>query len=156
MSRVLWHASRAVVDRPTLAGRTEGENHANSGLGLFCATGPHSYIGGFGAAIYALTLKDEPRITQMSIRELMEMGREGPIVRSRAWFEAEGQRLAHAFDVIELVELGGFVSQAIVLRDDAIVAVKRMTSEAFLQTARDVADDMAAWAGQRSGRPPRL
>ena len=50
LPRRLWHASRANIERPTIAGRTEGENHANSGLGIYCATEPASYIASFGAS----------------------------------------------------------------------------------------------------------
>lgn len=87
-SRILWHASRADIDRPTIAGRTVGENHANSGLGLFCATAPHSYIAGFGHHIHALTIKDDPRVLTIFVRELAAMGPKGlDEEASRAWFE---------------------------------------------------------------------
>ncbi len=133
---VLWHASRANIDRPTLAGRTVGTNHANSGLGLFCATEPASYIAGFGATVFALTLHQPLRVKRLSIRELAALGNQpgdGPSgLVDRAWFENLGRQWAQDFDVVALVESSGVVAQAIVLRDEAIAGCHRQTATEFL------------------------
>lgn len=132
---VLWHASRASIDRPTLAGRTVGDNHANSGLGLFCATEPADYIAGFGATIFALTLVPDPQVMQLTIRELSKMGMpsESPgDPGSREWFEEQGRQWSKEFDAVALVEASGEVHQAIVLRDSAVVACEKMSLEHYL------------------------
>ena len=58
----LWHASRADIARPTISGRTVGDHHDNSGLGLFCATAPEAYIANFGPYIFELDLVDDLRV----------------------------------------------------------------------------------------------
>jgi hypothetical protein len=134
---VLWHASRADIDRPTLAGRTVGDNHQNSGLGLWCAAKPARYIAGFGATIFALTLVDHPRVKRLTIRELAAMGKplnEPGQPGSREWFEEQGRQWAQQFDVVALVESSGEVAQAIVLSDSAIVGCERMTASDFLES----------------------
>ena len=134
---VLWHAGRASIERPTLAGRTVGDHHANSGLGLFCATEPADYIAGFGATIFALTLKPDPCVMQLTIRELSRMGwkEDAPgYPQSREWFEQQGREWAQEFDAIALVESSGEIKQAIVLRDCAIVACTKMSVEDYLET----------------------
>ena len=143
----LWHASRADVDRPTIAGRTEGTNHGNSGLGIFCATGPHDYIGGFGDAIHSLTLRADARTRTITVRELYEMG-EAPNgdERDRAWFNAEGRRLAEKHDVVLIAESSGWVSQAVILRDDAVASSRRMTREEFAAVSYDMDRDNQAVA----------
>lgn len=142
----LWHASRADIERPTIVGRTEGANHGNSGLGIFCATGPHDYIGGFGDAIHSLTLRPDARTMTISVRDLYEMG-EAPNgdERDRAWFDAEGRRLADKHDVILIAEGSGWVSQAIILRDDAVVSSQRMTKEEFAAVSYDMDRDKRAF-----------
>lgn len=131
--RVVWHASRADIERPTLEGRTLGDNHANSGLGIFCGAEPHSYLAGFGETVFALTLAPDARALQMSISELARMGRSAHGgVLERAWFESEGRRLAQGYDLIELVEIHGKVEQVILPRDEAVVAVEKMMRETFL------------------------
>lgn len=147
-ARVLWHASRADVDRPTIAGRTRGTNHANSGLGLYCATGPHDYIAGFGDTVFALTLHPQARVMRMGITQLRDLGRSGPNEVSREWFDQEGRRLGERFDVIDLVETNGQVDQTIVLNDAAIVAVRKFSAQAFLAQTQDRAT-------APSGRTPR-
>lgn len=132
-SRRLWHASRAHIDRPTIAGRTEGDNHANSGLGLFCATTAAEYITGFGATVHELTLAPDVRVMRLTIRELAKMGMdEQGNFRTRAQFDQLGRQWAKGYDLIELEESSGDVAQAIVLNDAAIVACKAMTAEEFL------------------------
>lgn len=133
---VLWHASRAAIDRPTLAGRTVGDNHANSGLGLFCATEPADYIARFGATIFALTLVDSPRIMPLTIQELSKMGMPMALhgeTGSREWFEQQGREWAKEYDAVALVEASGEIHQAIVLRDSAIVACAKMSVEDYLR-----------------------
>lgn len=130
--RRLWHASRANIDRPTIAGRTEGENHANSGLGIYCATEPASYIASFGAFIHELTLHPEVRVMRMTISELSAMGWAKGEPRERDWFEQEGRRLGQSFDLIELIEISGRADQAIVLNDSAIVACSVQSAADFL------------------------
>lgn len=166
---VLWHASRADIDRPTIAGRMEGTNHGNSGLGIFCATGPHDYIGGFGDAIHSLTLRADARVKTITVRELYEMG-ETPNgdERDRAWFDAEGRRLAEKHDVILIAESSGWTSQAIILRDDAVVSSRRMTREEFATVSYDMDRDKRAFEtaneaprrhrpkGPADGRPDHL
>ena len=143
---VLWHASRADVDRPTIAGRTEGTNHGNSGLGIFCATGPHDYIGGFGDAIHSLTLRADARVKTITVRELYEMGeRPNGDERDRAWFDAEGRRLAERHDVVLIAESSGWTSQAIILRDDAVASSRRMTKEEFAAVSYDMDRDKRAF-----------
>ena len=130
--RRLWHASRANIERPTLAGRTEGENHANSGLGIYCATKPASYIASFGAFIHELTLRPDARVMRMTIGELSAMGWVKGEPRERDWFEQEGRRLGQSFDLIELVEISGKVEQAIVLNDSAILECSVQSATDFL------------------------
>ena len=142
---VLWHASRANIERPTIANRTEGDNHANSGLGLWCATGPHDYIAGFGATVFALTLVPNARVKEMSLSELVKLGRD----ESREWFDALGREWSQSFDVVSLVERTGEACQAIVLNDAAIASVKRFTQEAFL------AEHAQAWSFSQKTKPPR-
>lgn len=134
---VLWHASRAEMDRPTLAGRTVGDNHNNSGLGLYCATAPDGYIARFGSTIFALTLIPEPRVMELTIRELAALGRsmawsESGSTGSRAWFEELGRKWSEAFDVVALRESSGEIAQAIVLRDDAVVSCERFSAKEYL------------------------
>lgn len=147
---ILWHASRADVERPTIAGRTQGSNHANSGLGIYCAAGPHDYISGFGDAIHELMIRSDARVTSMSVRELHDMGedymagdQDGP-VRDRAWFDAEGRRLARDHDVVLIRESNGYASQAIILNDDAVASSIRLTREEFAAKSRDVLADVRA------------
>jgi hypothetical protein len=132
LPRRLWHASRANIERPTLAGRTEGENHANSGLGIYCATKPANYIASFGAFIHELTLRPDVRVMRMTISELSAMGWVKGEPRERDWFEQEGRRLGQSFDLIELIEISGLAEQAIVLNDSAILECKVQSAEAFL------------------------
>ncbi len=150
----LWHASRADVERPTIAGRTEGRNHGNSGLGIFCATGPHDYIGGFGESIHSLTLRPDARSTTITVRELYEMGSndEGD-ERDRRWFEAEGRRLAEDHDVVLIAESSGWISQAVILRDDAVASSQRMTKEEFAAVSYDMDQDKRAF--ERVHEAPR-
>jgi hypothetical protein len=129
---VLWHASRADIDRPTIAGRTVGENHANSGLGLFCATAPHAYIAGFGPHVHALTIKEDAKAFTLWVRELAAMGpRDLNEEDSRVWFEQEGQRLSKEYDLIHLKESNGNIEQAIILHDAAIVSSTRFSMEEY-------------------------
>lgn len=132
--RRLWHASRANIDRPTIAGRTEGENHTNSGLGIYCATEPASYIAGFGSFIHELTLHPGARIMRMTISELSAMGwvKYNDEPRERDWFEQEGRRLGKSFDLIELIEISGRAEQAIVLNDHIIVHSTVQSAADFL------------------------
>ena len=132
-SRTLWHASRANISRPTIAGRTEGDNHENSGLGIFCATEPADYIAGFGSTVHEITLHHSVRVMRLKIKELAAMGRvSGEPQRTRQWFETEGRRWGKDYDVVELVEMDGQVAQAIILNDDAIAACTARPVEAFL------------------------
>ena len=73
-TRTLWHASREEIERPTIEGRTAGDNHANSGLGIYCATKPMDYICGFGGFVHELVLAPASRILRMTIPELNKMG----------------------------------------------------------------------------------
>ena len=156
----LWHASRSDVERPTVSGRITGEHHANSGLGLFCATAPHSYIAGFGDHIHEITLKPGTRILHMDLGELQKMG-EAPRVephrkwfesegftltgeRDRAWFEAEGFRLSEDHDIIMIRERNGYASQAVILHDDCVEMTKAHSKADFLASAVDIMDAMAA------------
>jgi hypothetical protein len=135
--RILWHASRADIDRPTIAGRTEGDNHANSGLGIYCAMAPYDYINGFGAHIHALTLKEDVRVLSMKLDDLRRMGERAQDDPDRKWYEAQGRRLARDYDIIEIVEINGAAEQAIILSDEAVVSSQRMTSEEFARIATD-------------------
>lgn len=134
--RLLWHASRHDIQRPTVAGRVAGVNAENSGLGLFCATVPRDYISGFGPWVHEIVLHDELRVLRMDITTLAGMGR----WEDRAWFEAEGRRLAQDYDVIELIEIDGRCEQVIVLRDAAIADSRRLTAEQF-KALSDQEDD---------------
>lgn len=120
---VVWHASRTHAARPTLAGRTPGGHHPNSGLGLFCATTRADYLRGFGAFLHRLTLRSPLRVLPMTVNELRQMGDAMDLdePQMRAWFEAEGQRRAETYDLIALVELENRVDQVIILRDEVIV-----------------------------------
>lgn len=137
MSRVLWHAGRADVDRPTIAGRTAGEHHGNSGLGLFCATLPRDYIRGFGEHLYALTVAEGARVLHWSIHDLRQAS---DALDSRGAFEGEGRRLAQDFDLIEIEEIDGTVEQVIVLNDAAIVSVDRIPLEYFKRLAANLGE----------------
>lgn len=135
--RQLWHASRAAIDRPTLDGRTSGDNHDNSGLGIFCATSPHDYILGFGAFVHELTLRPDVRVLRMPISDFVALSRRPPGEDDgRQWFEQEGKRLAQEYDLVEIVEITGIAEQAIILRDDAIVASKRLSADDYALIAR--------------------
>jgi len=138
----LWHASRADIERPTIAGRTEGDHHANSGLGIYCATGPHSYIAGFGGDVHALEMRSDTRIMDMSVEELRRMGDEREGARDRDWFDAQGRRLAQDHDVIMLREDNGLSTQAIILNDEAVASSRRMDATAFKEIAYDVWRDV--------------
>lgn len=127
----LWHASRFEIDRPTLAGRSAGANHANSGLGLFCATHPRDYLTGFGDHLLELTLRPGLRVMALTIDGLVRFDRAAGGGQDRSWFEAEGRRLAQDYDLIALVEIDGTVEQAIVLSDDAILTSTPLSLEAF-------------------------
>lgn len=135
LGRTLWHASRDDIARPTMAGRTPGENHANSGLGIFCATLPRDYISGFGAFIYELELRSDLRVLNMTVREMGRMGHNsewaGEELPSRAWFEAKGRQLALDYDLIALAEIDGTIEQAIVLNDEAIAMARQLSREEF-------------------------
>jgi hypothetical protein len=147
----LWHASRSDVERPTIAGRTEGENHDNSGLGIYCATGPHDYIDGFGDSIHSLVMRPDVRIMEMSIEDLRLMGSQGSDIedgRDRAWFEAEGRRLAARFDVVLIREDNGYASQAVILTDDAIASSIRMTRDEFAAISTNVFREMKAFEAE--------
>jgi hypothetical protein len=142
----LWHGSRANVERPTIAGRVAGDNHSNSGLGIFCATGPHDYVARFGDAIHAMTIKDDARIMTISTEQLQAMGetKDGD-VRSRDWFDAKGRDLAKDFDVAMIAEHDGWTSQAIILRDDAVASSKSMTKDEFAAVSRSMSRDHDAY-----------
>ena len=131
----LWHASRSHTGRPTAAGRTDGGNHPNSGLGLFCAVEPAAYLTGFGAILHELSLRPGAKLLPLTVSELRDMGGQGSMERDRSWFEQEGQRLAQSYDGIALVELDQRVSQIIVLRDDAIVGHRQVSLEEFQRLA---------------------
>lgn len=145
---MLWHASRADIDRPTIANRTVGDGHHNSGLGLFCATAPMDYIAGFGSFIHQLTISPHAKALNMPIRELASLG----YGEDRSWFENEGRRHARKYGLIYLVEASGIVEQAIVLRDDTIVSCRKMKLEEFMEIAIDHSAYMRA-AAQRSRGP---
>ena len=150
----LWHASRSDVERPTIAGRTEGTNHDNSGLGIYCATGPHDYISGFGDAIHSLVMRPDVRVMEMSIEDLRLMGSHGSDIddgKDRAWFEAQGRRLAVEFDVVLIREDNGYASQAIILTDDAVASSTRMTRDEFAAISTSVSRDMRAFESQNEG-----
>ena len=151
----LWHASRADVERPTVAGRIAGEHHANSGLGLFCATAPHSYIAGFGDNIHEMTLKSEARIMKMGIIDLQKMGQSKESLEEpdRAWFENEGRRISQDHDVIILIETNGYASQAILLIDDCVETSRPHSKDAFLDRATSIMDDMKTF---ENGEPQRI
>lgn len=143
---ILWHGSRADVERPTIAGRVAGNNHSNSGLGIFCATGPHDYVARFGDAIHAMTIKDDARIMTISTEQLQAMGetKDGD-VRSRDWFDARGRDLAKDFDVAMIAEHDGWTSQAIILRDDAVASSTAMTKDEFATVSRSMSRDHDAY-----------
>lgn len=143
--RLLWHASRADINRPTINGRTTGDNHNNSGLGIYCATKPMDYICGFGDTVHQLSICDDARVLRMTIKELANLGRD----ESRQWFEQEGRRLATRYDIIELVEITGIAEQAIVLADEAITACIKLTREQYL----DIALDHGVYTRTLSSRP---
>lgn len=151
----LWHASRSDVERPTVAGRIPGEHHANSGLGLFCATAPHSYIAGFGDNIHEMTLKSDARIMEMGIIDLQKMGEDKSSLDepNRAWFENEGRRISQDHDVIILLETNGYPSQAILLNDDCVETSRPHSKDAFLDRATSIMEDMKAF---ESGEPERI
>ena len=131
---VVWHASRANVDRPTLGGRTVGDNHNNSGLGLFCATKAEPYISGFGDVIFKLHLIENPKVLPMTISELSQMSFQKQLgeYASRKWFEDQGAHWAKDYDVIALVEINDDVGQVIVLHDEAIVSCDKLSKEEYM------------------------
>lgn len=147
----LWHASRSDVERPSVAGRIPGEHHNNSGLGLFCATGPHSYITGFGDHVHEITLKPGTRIMDMTVGELHKMS-DAFGGRDRAWFEGEGNRLTKEYDIIMIKEKNGYASQAIILHDDCVDTTKAHSKEAFLENAISIMDAMEAHDAERPQR----
>lgn len=134
ISPVVWHASRADIDRPTLLGRTVGDNHANSGLGIFCATEADPYIAGFGDFIFELHLKENPKVFPLTIPQLREMGYQDHIQTTREWFEEKGKALSSEYDLIALVEISGNVDQVILLRDDVVESVVKHSVENFKQS----------------------
>ncbi len=140
----LWHASRADIERPTIAGRTEGDHHANSGLGIFCATGPHDYIVNFGGDVHALVIREDARIMDLTIPELRIMGETRDGERDRAWFDAEGRRLGKDFDVIMLRETDGLSTQAVILNDEAVASSRRMDEKTFRTLSHDIDQDIRA------------
>lgn len=133
----LWHASRSHTGRPTLAGRTDGGHHPNSGLGLFCAVEPAAYLTGFGAILHELELRPGAKLMPLTVTQLRAMGEQGSTELDRSWFEQEGQRLAQSYDAIALIELDQRVSQIIVLRDDAIVRHRQVSLAEFQRLARE-------------------
>lgn len=135
--RLLWHASRADIDRPTLAGRTVGDNHDNSGLGIFCATEPHDYIIGFGEFVHELTVRPDAKVLRMTLAEFAALSRR-PWQENghREWFEQEGRRLAQEYDLVDLVEITGVVEQSIILRDEAIVASRKFSAQEYMARAK--------------------
>lgn len=149
---VLWHASRSAVDRPTLEGRIAGDNHANSGLGLWCATAPHGYLSGFGSTVHALTLASDLRVLTLPLSEVAAMGRhgQGSPAEDRAWFEAHGRRLAETYELLVILEHNGFSSQAIVLKDEAIADSMAMPVALFKRLSSDVQDHMRAFEKRES------
>lgn len=140
----LWHASRADIERPTIVGRTEGDHHPNSGLGIFCATGPHSYIAGFGADVHALVIRDDARIMDLTVSDLRKMGEVGDDERDRVWFDARGRELAKDFDVIMIREGNGLSTQAIILNDEVVSSSRRMDVAEFRTVCHDVDRDIRA------------
>lgn len=131
--RVLWHASRAPVDCPTIAGRSAGDNHANSGLGLYCATHPHDYIAGFGPWVFRLEIAPSVRVLKWDIAQLAGLKPPSQFLDSdREWYESYGRKLGRQFDLVDIQEVDSRVEQSIVLNDQAIVRATRFTREQFL------------------------
>ena len=141
---ILWHASRADIDRPTIAGRTEGSHHANSGLGIYCATDPHDYIAGFGDHIHKMEVREDARVDRISVNDLQRMGQAKDGDLDRTWFEQERERRSAHHDVLLVIESNGYPSQAIILTDDAIRQNERMTKDEFLSQSISIMDSMKA------------
>jgi hypothetical protein len=128
--KTLWHASRADIAKPTIANRTVGDNHANSGLGLFCATAPDAYIANFGPYVFALELNAHVRVHTLRIEDFAALSRDRQ--RDRNWFEAQGREWAQQYDVVLIQEIDGRTAQAIIVSDAAIARVTRYDAPAFL------------------------
>ena len=141
---VLWHASRADIGRPTIEGRTDGDHHANSGLGIYCATEPHDYIIGFGNHVHKMELAANARIGRITVRDLQDMGHTETGEHDRACFEQERTRRAQEHDVLLVLEANGYPSQSIILNDAVIAQSERMTKEDFLSQSITIADTMRA------------
>lgn len=127
----LWHASRADIARPTLSGRTVGDHHDNSGLGLFCATAPDDYIANFGPYIFELDLVDDLRVKRLTIGEFAALSRSAGT--TRAEFEALGLRWSDQYDCLAIEEVDGQVRQAVILSDRAIANATRHDVQGFLE-----------------------
>lgn len=129
--RLVWHATRSDIERPTIAGRTAGDNHANSGLGIFCASFADDYLYMFGEFIHELTLRDDARALRMPTTQLRLMGYDQDREVDREWFEAQGRKLGQQYDLIELEEIDGQVNQVILLNDEVIVSSRKLEPDAF-------------------------
>jgi hypothetical protein len=127
----LWHASRADIDRPTIEGRIAGDNHANSGLGIYCATDAHDYIKNFGNHIHKMEVVDNARISRITVDDLRKMGSTGDNQNDRDWFEQERERLSKDYDVLLLTEQNGYASQAIILHNSAIASSQKVSIDDF-------------------------
>lgn len=133
---VLWHASRADIPRPTLAGRIPGsDTHANSGLGLFCATAPDDYIAGFGPYVFEIELVSSARVKRLTIGEFARLSRSA----GETWedFRNLGQQWAQDYECVAIEENDGNIHQMVILSESAIGRVNRHGREHFLdQLAR--------------------
>lgn len=130
-SPILWHASRADISRPTLSGRVPGEDtHANSGLGLFCATAPDDYIVGFGPHVFEIKLVPNARIKLLTIGEFARLSLGG----GYTWedFAVLGRQWAQDYDCVAIEELDGHAHQMVILSEAAIADVQRHSREHFL------------------------
>ena len=126
----LWHASRADIARPTLSGRTVGDHHDNSGLGLFCATEPAAYIANFGPYVFELDLVDDLRVKRLTIGEFAALSRSAG--DTRAEFAALGRQWSDEYDCLAIEEVDGQVRQMVILSDRAIANATRHDVQGFL------------------------
>lgn len=129
-SLILWHASRNDISRPTIEGRKPGENHENSGLGIYCSTSPEEYVVNFGSHIFQIHLRQDVRVKRMDISELLRLSGGGR--HDREWFDDLGRQLGQKYDIIDLIEKDGLATQAVILNDEAIDHVIRLTPEEYL------------------------
>ena len=130
-SLTLWHASRCNIVRPTIEGRVAGDNHDNSGLGIYCSTKPDDYIANFGDYIFQIDLRPDVKVKRITISDLADISRDP--AHDRGWFERLGHEWGKLYDIVELEEKDGVVAQAIILRNEAVIRVQRHNPDEFMK-----------------------